>query len=98
MLSLLCLEKEPRDRSEELDTHGRAQPSFCRREVWGPHLKAKLQTSLQVFRQLLRQTCYLQGRRGIEQGMKGSMSQVKRDQSVNDLIEQVGEGQRCGLD
>ena len=61
-------------------------------------MKAKLKAGLQFIGQLMCQTCYFQRGRRIEQGMKGFMSQVKRDQSVNDLIEPVGEGQRCGLD
>src|SRR6266487_1646115 len=55
-LSLLCLEKQPEDRFEELDSHGSAESALCLREVWGTDLKAEFKVSLQLFWQSISQS------------------------------------------
>ncbi len=94
-LSLLCLQYQPEDRSEDLDTHRGAQSSLRRREVWGTYLKAELKAGLQLFRQIMSQTRHLQRWRSIEKNVESWMRKMKREQCVNDLIKPGGEGKRC---
>lgn len=98
-LGLLCLEKQPEDRFEELDSHCSAEYALRLREVWGTDPKAEFKAGLQLFWQSISQTRKLhRWSRNGEKDVERGMSKVKREQGVNDLIQPDGERKRGSLD